>query len=88
MEMAQRVLDDSCLLAAGAGPQDLAEVSVRLLRSAGHDDSTLRHAVRIGRTRLRKEPVDPATERAVDLLESVIAFLGAKPRSNDTSATH
>jgi hypothetical protein len=86
MELAQRVLDDSCLLAAVTGPPDLAEASVRLLRSAGHDDSTLRHAVRIGRTRLRQDPVDPAIERAVDLLESVIDFLGAKPRSNDTAA--
>ena len=87
MERAQVVLDRSSALAATAEPQDIADVAVHLLRAAGHDDTTLNHAVRIGRTRLRREPADHAAGRAVQLLESVIAFLGQKPRHDERTSS-
>jgi len=87
VERAQRVLDESSALAATAGPREVADVAAHLLRSAGHDDTTLRHALRIGRSRLHRDPGDRAAGRAVELLESVVAFLGRKPRRDELADT-
>ena len=83
MERAERVLDRSAHLAANPGPRDLSGVALHLLRTADHDPTTLDHALHIGRMRIRREPGRRAAHRAVELLESVIGFLGPKPRSGD-----
>jgi len=83
VERAETVLDRSTDLAANTGPHDVSAVALHLLRAAGHDHTTLDHALHIGRTRLRREPASHAAERAVQLLESVIGFLGHKPRHDD-----
>jgi hypothetical protein len=79
MERAETVLDRCADLAAAAGPDDMNTVALHLLHAAGHDDTTLHHALHIGRTRLRREPASRAARHAVRLLESVIGFLGHKP---------
>ena len=83
MERAETGLDRSTDLAANTGPHDVSAVALHLFRAADHDHTTLDHALHIGRTRLRREPASHAAERAVQLLESVIGFLGHKPRHDD-----
>lgn len=80
MERAETVLDRSTDLAADTGPHDVSAIALHLLRAADHDRATLDHALHIGRTRVRREPASRAARRAVQLLESVIGFLGHKPR--------
>ncbi len=82
MERAETVLDRSTDLAANHGPHDMGTDALHLLRTAGDDPTTLDHALHIGRTRLRRDPASQAAQRAVQLLESVIAFLGHKPRND------
>jgi hypothetical protein len=81
VERAEAVLDRSTDLASDAGPHDLGKVALHLLRTADHDLTTLDHALHIGRTRVRRHPASRAAHRAVELLESVIGFLGHKPRN-------
>jgi hypothetical protein len=83
VERAETVLDRSTDLAVNTGPHDMGAVALHLLRAAHHDHATLDHALHIGRTRLRREPASHAAQRAVQLLESVIGFLGPKPRHDD-----
>ena len=80
MERAQAILVRSTDLAAGPGPHDVSAVALHLLRAADHDHTTLDHALHIGRTRLRRDPGSHGARRAVHLLESVIGFLGHRPR--------
>jgi hypothetical protein len=82
VERAETVLDHSTDLAANTGPHDMSAVALHLLRAAHHDNTTLDHALHIGRTRLRRQPASHAAQRAVQLLESVIGFLGPKPRND------
>jgi hypothetical protein len=82
VERAETVLDRSIDLAANPGPHDMSAVALHLLRAADHDHTTLDHALHIGRTRVRREPASHAAQRAVQLLESVIGFLGHKPRND------
>ncbi len=83
MERAETVLDRSTDLAANPGAHDIGTVALHLLRTADHDPTTLDHALHIGRTRVRRAPASRAAHRAVELLESVIGFLGHKPRNGD-----
>jgi hypothetical protein len=83
MERAELICDRSEELAAVVGPSDLGTVSIDLLRAAEHDQTTLRHALRIGRSRVEREPADEAARRGVGLLEAVIAFLGIRPRADE-----
>jgi hypothetical protein len=83
VERAETVLDRSTDLAADPGPHDMGAVALHLFRAADHDQTTLDHALHMGRTRLRREPASHAAQSAVQLLESVIGFLGHKPRSDD-----
>jgi hypothetical protein len=83
VERAETVLDRSTDLAVNTGPHDMSAVALHLLRAAHHDHATLDHALHIGRTRLRREPASHAAQGAVQLLESVIGFLGPKPRHDD-----
>jgi hypothetical protein len=83
VERAETVLDRSTNIAAHPGPRDISGVALHLLRTAGHDPTTLDHALHIGRMRVRREPGRRAAHRAVELLESVIGFLGPKPRNGD-----
>ena len=52
-------------------------------RAADHDETTLTHALGIGRSRVRREPTDASARRGVLLLEAVVAFLGVKPRGDE-----
>lgn len=83
MERAEAVLDRSTDLAANPGPHDIGMVALHLLRTADHDPTTLEHALHVGRRRVRRAPASPAAHHAVELLESVIGFLGHKPRNGD-----
>lgn len=80
MERAEMVLDRSTDLATNMGPHDVGAIALHLLRAADHDCTTLDHALRIGMTRVRREPASRAARRAVQLLESAIGFLGPEPR--------
>ena len=82
MEGAELVCDRSDVLAHGA-PPDIAGAAIELSRAAGHDSATLRHALGIGRARLRRRPHDHVATRGARLLEDVISFLGVKPRGSD-----
>jgi hypothetical protein len=82
VERAETVLDHTTDLAATTGPHRIGDVALHLLRVAGHDDATLDHALRIGWTRLQREPANHSVRRAVRLLESVITFLGRKPHND------
>jgi hypothetical protein len=70
-------------LAALPGPWDVGDLAIDLLRAASHDESTLRHALRIGRSRVRRDPADPSARRGIRLLEAVIAFLGPRQRADE-----
>jgi hypothetical protein len=83
IERAQTVLDHSTDLAAATEPHDTSAIALHLFRVAGHDHTTLDHALHIGRTRVRRDPASHAGRRAVQLLESVIGFVGHKPRNDD-----
>ena len=78
MEGAELVCDRSDVLAHNASP-DIAGAAIELSRAASHDDATLRHALGIGRARLRRRPNDHVARRGAQLLQDVISFLGVKP---------
>jgi hypothetical protein len=83
MERAELICDRSEELATRVGPSDLGSMAIDLLRAAEHDETTLRHALRIGRSRVERKPADKAASRGVGLLEAVIAFLGIRPRADE-----
>jgi hypothetical protein len=82
-EHAQLVWARSGTLAGRVDGYDLGETAIELFRAAGNDQSTLRHALGLGRSRLRREPGDRAATRGVRLLEDVIAFLGVRRRPGE-----
>ena len=53
MERAELICDRSGELAALVGPYDVGDVAIDLLRAADHDETTLTHALSIGRSRMR-----------------------------------
>jgi hypothetical protein len=87
VEGAELTCDRSGELAARAGSWDVGSAAIDLLRAADHDETTLRHALRVGRSRVRRTPADRAAKRGVQLLEDVIAFLGVRPRAGDADAS-
>ena len=87
MERAELICDRSGELAALVGPYDVGNVAIDLLRAADHDETTLTHALGIGRSRVRREPADDSARRGVQLLEAVIAFLGVKPRADEVASS-
>jgi hypothetical protein len=86
VESAELICDRSGQLAALVGP-DVGNVAIDLLRAADHDETTLIHALAIGRSRVRREPADDSARRGVRLLEAVIAFLGVKPRGDEVGSS-
>ena len=89
MERAEVIFDRSGDLAARPGPSDVGTIAIDLLRAAGDDVTTLRHALRIGRSRIRRDPDDLSAKRGVGLLEAVISFLGHRQRPDEAgSRTH
>jgi hypothetical protein len=87
VERAEMICDRSGELATLVAPYDVGNVAIDLLRAADHDETTLTHALDIGRSRMRREPADDATRRGVLLLEAVIAFLGVKPRADEVASS-
>lgn len=87
MEHAELICDRSGELAALVGPHDVGNVAIDLLRAADHDETTLTHALSIGRSRVRREPADGSARRGVQLLQAVIAFLGVKPRADEVASS-
>jgi hypothetical protein len=75
-ERAQAVWQAAVRL-AGDGTDGEATV-LALLRSADFDPSTLRHALTLGRTRLRLRPHDARLCGGRDLLEHATGWLGAR----------
>lgn len=86
MERAELICDRSGEMAALVGPDDVGNVAIELLRAADHDETTLTHALGIGRSRVRREPTDASARRGVRLLEAVVAFLGVKPRDDEVAS--
>src|SRR4051812_20147631 len=86
MEGAELVCDRSDALARCGSP-DIAGAALDLSRTASHDVATLRHALGIGRARLRRRPHEHVATRGVQLLEDVISFLGVKRREADAVAS-
>lgn len=87
MERAELICDRSGEMAALVGPDDVGNVAIELLRAADHDETTLTHALGIGRSRVRREPTDASARRGVRLLEAVVAFLGVKPRDDEVASS-
>ncbi len=87
MERAELICVRSGELAVLVGPDDVGNVAIDLLRAADHDETTLTHALGIGRSRLRREPADDSARRSVQLLEAVVAFLGVKLRGDEVSSS-
>lgn len=83
MEQAELVFDRSGDLAAPPGPSDVASAAIGLLRAAGHDEAILKHALSIGRSRVRRDPNNQSARRGIRLLETVIAFLGHRERVDE-----
>jgi hypothetical protein len=75
-ERAQVVLAEAIVLAATSVRAH--EAAMDLFRAADHDDATLTHAVRLGRSRLQLDRTDASMRHAVDLLVAVIALLGSR----------
>lgn len=86
MEGAELVCDRSDALARCGSP-DIAGAAIDLSRAASHDDAMLRHALDIGRARLRRRPHAQVATRGLQLLEDVISFLGVKPSDADAAAS-
>lgn len=75
-ERAQAVWQSAVRL---AGDDADAEATVlAILRNADYDPSTLRHALTLGRTRLRLRPHDARLCGGRDLLERATGWLGAR----------
>jgi hypothetical protein len=87
VERAELICDRSGEMAALVSPDDVGNVAIELLRAADHDQTTLIHALGIGRSRLRREPTDASARRGVRLLETVVAFLGVKPRGDEVGSS-
>lgn len=87
MERAELICDRSGEMAALVGPDDVGHVAIELLRAADHDETTLTHALGIGRSRVRREPTDASARRGVRLLEAVVAFLGVKLRDDEVASS-
>jgi hypothetical protein len=87
VERAELVCDRSSELAALAGPPDIGDLAIDLLRAADHDETILRHAMRIGRVRMERESANDSTRGGVRLLEAVIAFLSIRPRADEAGST-
>jgi hypothetical protein len=87
VERAELICDRSGEMAALVGPDDVGNVAIELLRAADHDQTTLIHALGIGRSRLRREPTDAYARRGVRLLEAVVAFLGVKARGDEVGSS-
>jgi hypothetical protein len=75
-ERAQAVWQAAVRLAGDGGDGEATVLA--LLRSADHDPSTLRHALTLGRTRLRLRPHDARLCGGRDLLEHATGWLGAR----------
>jgi hypothetical protein len=83
VELAELICERSSELSALAGPPDIGEIAIVLLRAAEHDETILRHAMRIGRVRMERGLANDSTRRGVRLLEAVIAFLSVRPRAHE-----
>ena len=83
-ERAQAVWQAAVRL-AGDGTDGEATV-LALLRSADFDPSTLRHALTLGRTRLRLRPHDARLCGGRDLLEHATDWLGARGTDGEVGA--
>lgn len=87
VERAELVWDRTTELAALAGLPAIGDAAIDLLRAADRDETILRHAVRIGRARLEREPANDRAKRGVRLLEAVIAFLYVRHRAYEVGST-
>ena len=72
------------LAAAGrAAQQDRFVLALDLLRAAHHSPATMVHAMTLGTSHLHAHPDDALAREGVTILETAIAFLGIKPRTDD-----
>ena len=88
LEPAQAVWHAAVDLAAGRADGGAGEpgVVLALLRSADLDPSTLRHALALGRTLLRREPQDARLRGGVQLLGQAADWLGARGPDGEVGA--
>jgi hypothetical protein len=77
LERAQAVWQAAVRLAPG-DPDDATVAVLALLRASDFDPSTLRHALTLGRTRLRLRPDDVRLCGGKHLLERATHWLGAR----------
>ena len=69
------------LVGTDTATDDFAAV-LEVVRLAGHDSTTIAHALALGRTRLRGNVHDAVVRRGVSLLTRAGDFLGVKPSLN------
>jgi hypothetical protein len=87
-ERAQAVWQAALRLTAEPAPEgeprpDDGAAVLAVLRAADFEPSTLRHALTLGRTRLRLRPHDPLLGGGRDLLVEAIAWLGARDTAGE-----
>jgi hypothetical protein len=83
MERAELVWKWTMELARRGPDPDVPDVALEVMRKADHDEATAAHALAIGRARLQEFPLDSQIERAHDLLERALNFLGLKREANE-----
>ncbi|HKH04784.1 MAG TPA: hypothetical protein VKA65_06465 [Acidimicrobiales bacterium] len=83
-ERAQAVWQSAVRLAGAGGDHQAAVLA--LLRDADFDPSTLRHALTLGRTRLRLRPHDARLCGGRDLLAHATDWLGARDADGEVGA--
>jgi hypothetical protein len=76
LESAQVVWRRACDLVAEPDQTDRFAIALELSRAAGQEASAIRHALALGRTRLREDAGDVEARDGVRLLEDTITFLG------------
>jgi hypothetical protein len=83
LQPAQVVWQRTVELSNPAEDRDVHAIVLDLARTAGHDVSTMAHALALGHSRVRQHPDDLISRRAIRLLERSITFLGVKPQLGD-----
>jgi hypothetical protein len=83
-EQAQLLARRSIELATRLPSDAMAEAALELMRAANHDPATLEHALVVCRSVARDDPANEQIQRAIRLLEQVVAFLGVPPEVFET----
>jgi hypothetical protein len=86
LERAQLVWQRALEVPGPPAQHDRFALALDLLRAAHHSPATMVHALTLGTNHLHAHPDDARARGGVAVLETAIAFLGARPRTGDIAA--